>query len=46
MSRFIDAPNTVRCEATIRLSDNTTAQCGRRQAEGSKFCWQHQKKRD
>lgn len=28
--RFIDAPTAVRCLATVRLRDGSTAQCGRR----------------
>lgn len=41
--RFIDAPDAVRCRATIRLRDGSAAQCGRRQVPGFLCCWQHLK---
>lgn len=39
--RFFDAPTRERCKAVVTLSDRTTADCGRRQREGSDYCWQH-----
>jgi hypothetical protein len=39
--RFVDAPSDVRCRATITLSDESEAQCGRRSREGQDRCWQH-----
>jgi len=38
---WTDAPQAVRCKATVTLSDGSTAQCGRRRAEASDRCWQH-----
>jgi hypothetical protein len=47
---FRDADQSRRCQATIRLSDGSLAQCGRAYDEGYRgnpewrmFCHQHQK---
>lgn len=39
--RWFAAPTAFRCKAIIKLKDGTTADCMRRHARGSKFCWQH-----
>lgn len=41
-SRFMDAPNDVRCRWDITLPDGSKAQCGRRQKSGQ-LCTQHAK---
>lgn len=40
-TKFIDAPCSVRCKATIRLKDGTTAQCGRKGPING-LCRQHE----
>lgn len=41
-SRFIDADAEARCRWTIKLSDGSEAQCGRRHVDGD-LCTQHAK---
>jgi hypothetical protein len=42
--RFFDAPDEVRCQASVVMKDGTTAQCGRRECmDGLGYCWQHQR---
>lgn len=44
---FIDAPDDLRCEATIKLRDGSEARCGRFWVSGNKdgrlLCTQHRK---
>ncbi len=37
---FVDAPDHLRCRATVTLKDGSTAQCGR-QSKDKGFCHQH-----